>query len=89
MGHEVIAGHLHALADTSYKAFNATLIPNVSPETMLGIRVPQLRSYAKELLRSDMDGGTHVVEDFLEALPHTLFEENMLHAMLLLSLIHI
>lgn len=69
MGYEVIAGHLHALADTSYKAFNATLIPNVSPETMLGIRVPQLRSYAKELLRSDMDGGTHVVEDFLEALP--------------------
>ncbi len=88
VGHEVIAGHLHALADTSYKAFNAALIPNVSPETMLGIRVPQLRSYAKELLRSDMDGGTHVVEDFLEALPHTLFEENMLHAMLLNLTVH-
>ncbi|WP_171001952.1 DNA alkylation repair protein [Bifidobacterium moukalabense] len=80
---EAITRHLHTLADASYKAFNARLIPNVAPETMIGIRLPRLRSYAKELLQSDEDNGTHVVKDFLGTLPHALFEENMLHAMLL------
>ena len=60
---------LFALQDTAYRDFNAKLIPNIDPETVIGVRVPQLRSLAK----------TVTLED-LGALPHTYLEENMLHA---------
>lgn len=53
------------------------LVPNLDPETIIGIRVPALRAYAKEL------AGTPEAERFLDMLPHRYFEENMLHGLLL------
>lgn len=70
---------LEPLADPDYKAFNAKLVPNIDPATMIGIRVPRLRALAKQLRRGD----AHVVEEFLADLPHRYFEENMLHAILI------
>ena len=60
--------------DADYGNFMARLIPTVSPETILGVRTPQLRRIAREI----EDG-----EVFLEKLPHTYFEENQIHAFLL------
>ena len=74
-----IRARLESLADPEYKAFNAKLIPNVAADTMIGIRVPVLRAFAKELRRGD----GRVLEQFLADLPHRYFEENMLHAILI------
>lgn len=74
-----IRAHLESLADPEYKAFNAKLIPNIAADTMIGIRVPVLRAFAKELSRGD----GRVLEQFLADLPHRYFEENMLHAILI------
>lgn len=74
-----IRAHLESLADPEYKAFNAKLIPNVAADTMIGIRVPVLRAFAKELRRGD----GRVLEQFLADLPQRYFEENMLHAILI------
>lgn len=74
-----IRARLQALADPAYKAFNAKLIPNVDPGTMIGIRIPVLRAVAKDLRR----GEGPAVERFFADLPHKYFEENMLHAILL------
>lgn len=60
--------------DMVYRDFMERLIPNVSPETILGVRTPQLRRIARE-----MGSG----EWFLDCLPHHYFEENQIHAFLL------
>ena len=75
----IIRARLEALADPTYKAFNSKLIPNVDPNTMIGIRVPVLRAVAKDL----RGGDRAVVDRFFADLPHKYFEENMLHAILL------
>ena len=75
-----IKKHLLELKETDYKEFMAKLIPNVDPETVMGIRTPALRNYAKELAKRDD------VDDFLHALPHDLFDENQLHAFILSEL---
>ena len=74
---EEIRKTLLAMAEPEYAAFNAKLIPNIAPETFLGVRTPALRSLAKKLHKSGDDAA------FLTALPHTHFEENQLHAFLL------
>ncbi len=62
--------------DKSYREFNAGLIPNISKEMMIGVRVPILRKLAKSLSKEEK-------EQFLCSLPHEYFEENMLHSILL------
>lgn len=79
VGPAAIRARLEALADPAYKAFNAKLIPNVDPDTMIGIRVPALRAVAKDLRGGDRS----MVDRFFADLPHKYFEENMLHAILL------
>lgn len=75
----MIQEQLLAAADPQYRAFNAKLIPNVDADTMLGVRVPQLRSIARMLVREQPDQ----VQAFMSELPHHYFEENMLHAILI------
>ena len=58
-------------------AFVAKLIPNINPETILGVRTPALRKLARELR------GTPERRAFLDRLPHTYLEENGLHAFFL------
>ncbi len=72
---------LFALADREYKDFHAALIPSVSPERIIGVRVPVLRALAKRLrAESSSAGASFSVEEFLEDLPHFYYEENNLHA---------
>ncbi|WP_022868162.1 DNA alkylation repair protein [Schaalia vaccimaxillae] len=66
------------LADAGNAAFMARLLPTVDPATILGARTPALRAFAKDVWRSRKDE----VDAFLEAVPHELFDENMLHGLL-------
>ncbi len=74
---EEIREKLFLLQDRGYRDFQCKLMPTVAPETMIGVRTPELRALAKELYR----GGD--CAPFLRALPHAYFEENQLHAFLL------
>ena len=53
------------------------IISTVEPSSIIGVRTPELKAMAKEILKS----GDY--EDFLNDLPHKYFEENQLHAFIL------
>ncbi|MBR4684242.1 MAG: DNA alkylation repair protein [Spirochaetia bacterium] len=73
MINEDILKQLYSLQDTKYRDFQGKLLPTVDPETIIGVRTPDLRKLAKE----DDIGA------FLGTLPHTYFDENQLHAFIL------
>lgn len=66
--------------DESYRAFLCSLIPSVDPETVLGVRAPELKQLSRELLRRDD------ALDFLQKLPHQYHEENLVHCRFLESI---
>lgn len=68
---------LFAMQDDAYRAFHSKLIPNVDPLRIIGVRTPQLRSYAKQFAKREE------AADFLRQLPHEYYEENNLHAFLI------
>lgn len=73
-----VTERLRSFADTGYKAFQGSLIPTVPEERFIGVRTPQLRSLAKEMLA---DGSA---QDFLsQPLPHSTFDEMQLHAFMI------
>lgn len=72
-----IQNKLFSLKDEKYAEFQAKLTPSVEREFFIGVRNPDVRAYAKEIKN------TKQAEDFLNALPHKYYEENMLHTMLL------
>ncbi len=74
---EDILKKLYSLQDTKYRDFQGKLLPTVDPKSIIGVRTPDLRKLAKELVREDGSG------TFLETLPHTYFDENQLHAFIL------
>ncbi|MBP5460480.1 MAG: DNA-deoxyinosine glycosylase [Clostridia bacterium] len=74
-----VTERLFAEQDREYGAFQQKLIPNIDPETIIGVRTPVLRKYAKELRRNE----PALAEQFLDGLPHRYFDENQLHAFLL------
>ena len=69
-----IISQLRGMADADYAAFQRKLLPNVTPERIVGVRTPALRAMAKELWRNGK------AEAFMAQLPHATFEENQLHA---------
>ena len=68
---------LFELQDQKYRDFNSKLIPTVAPETVIGVRTPELRKYARELAKT-ADGA-----EFIKIFPHKYYEENNLHGFLL------
>ncbi len=62
------------MQDPDYREFLIKLIPSVIPDRVIGIRTPELRKLAKEILKRED------LSDFLNDLPHAFFEENQLHA---------
>ena len=74
---EEICKNLMAMQDLGYRKFHCGLMPGVDPDTVIGIRTPALRKYARELYRQ---GG---YEEFLGILPHMYYEEMNLHGLLL------
>ncbi|MBE6029315.1 MAG: DNA alkylation repair protein [Clostridiales bacterium] len=68
---------LFKLQDVEYRDFQKKLIPTVDPDTVIGVRTPELRKLAKQMR------GTPEADAFLEVLPHEFFDENQLHAFLI------
>ena len=68
---------LISMQDETYAVFLRKLLPTVPPESVIGIRTPELRALAKQMLKN----GT--AEGFISNLPHAYFEENQLHAFIL------
>ena len=61
--------------DTEYKDFQAKLIPNIN--NILGLRGPIAKSIAKRY------ANTKIGEEFLNTLPHTYYDENLVHGYML------
>ena len=74
---EDIRKELFALQDEKYQAFQVKLFPTLNPESIIGVRTPDLRSYAKKLLKQEE------IAEFLSDLPHRYFDENQLHAFII------
>ena len=74
---ESIRKRLFELQDLQYKAFHSKLMPDINPDLIIGVRVPDLRRLAKKLK------GTPEAATFLKTLPHEYYEENNLHAFLI------
>lgn len=68
---------LFELQDLKYRDFHSKLMPTVCKDKIIGVRVPQLRKFAKELNKSELK------TDFLATLPHNYYEEDNIHAFLI------
>ena len=67
---------LFKLQDKKYQEMQFKIIPNIDNSTIIGVRTPELKKYAKELIKEDY-------KSFLEELPHKYFDENQLHAFII------
>ncbi len=72
-----IQQQLFALRDEKYKAFHSKLIPTIDPQTIIGVRTPELRKLTKQIEQEPE------TQEFLHTLPHRYYEENNLHDFLL------
>ena len=67
---------LFKLQDKKYRDMQIKIIPTVEADSIIGVRTPDLRNLAKELIKSDYSA-------FLNDLPHKYFDENQLHAFII------
>ncbi len=70
---------LFALKDEKYKKLQASIVPNIDPDSIIGVRVPDIRRLAKSLDERER-------EEFIASLPHQYYDENMLHGAILSDL---
>ena len=71
---------LFSLQDTGYRDLQCRILPTVDPETIIGVRTPDLRQLAKQFVKREEIG------EFLQVLPHEYFDENQLHAFIISSI---
>lgn len=76
----MIRDELFKMQDKEYRDFQAKLIPGKTVDVMIGVRTPDLRKYAKELVKKKE------YESFLKNLPHDYFDEDQLHAFIISEL---
>ena len=74
---EKVQAELFEMQDLTYRDFHAKLMPTIDKETVIGVRTPMLRVYAKKF------GKTADAVTFREVLPHKYYEENNLHGLLI------
>ncbi len=72
----MILTELMKMQDLNYRDFHAKLMPTIDKEKIIGVRVPQIRKFAKGMK------DTPEAKRFLQTLPHEYYEENNLHAFL-------
>ncbi|MBO5228598.1 MAG: DNA alkylation repair protein [Lachnospiraceae bacterium] len=72
-----VQNRLLAMQDLKYKEFHCKLMPTVDPDTVIGVRTPDVRKLAKEL------HGSKEASAFLNSLPHQYYDENNLHGFLI------
>ncbi|AZZ65797.1 DNA alkylation repair protein [Metamycoplasma phocicerebrale] len=74
---EEIQKTLFLMQDLKYKKFNCNLIPEINAKEVIGVRVPNLRKFAKDLFKNNL------YKKFLIKLPHKYFEENSIHGFII------
>lgn len=74
---KTVQARLFEMQDLKYRDFHSKLMPTVDKEKIIGVRVPELRKFAKEFAK------TEEAKDFLKILPHKYYEENNIHAFLI------
>lgn len=77
MNVDEIQAELFKNQDEKYRDFQAKLLPTVNPQSVIGVRTPVLRAFAKNLYKENDFSG------FFDDLPHKYFDENQLHAFLI------
>ena len=77
MNRDDILAELFRLHDKTYAALQSKLLPTVETGRIIGVRTPELRTFAKKLVK-DKD-----INLFLTSLPHQYFDENQLHAFII------
>ena len=70
-----VLDEIFANQDIGYKEFFSKLVPNV--KNILGLRAPVAKGIAKKY------ADTAIGQDFLNSLPHTYYEENLVHGYML------
>jgi 3-methyladenine DNA glycosylase AlkD len=75
-----IKNDLLLMQDKTYKDFHSKLMPTINPNSIIGIRVPVLRDYAKKLFK---ENSIESLNSFLKNLPHEFYEENNIHAFII------
>ncbi|MBP5608364.1 MAG: DNA alkylation repair protein [Lachnospiraceae bacterium] len=68
---------LFELQDMKYREMQIKIIPSIDPDSVIGVRTPDLKKIAKEMIGS----GEH--QSFVKVLPHRYFEEDQLHAFII------
>ena len=63
--------------ESEFRELTIKSVPNISKESIIGVRTPFMRQIAKELF------GTKEAQEFLKVLPHKYFEENLIHFFLI------
>ncbi len=71
---------LFSLADGGYRDFHARLMPTVDKARIIGVRVPDLRKYARDMAMLPE------AKEFIATLPHKYYDEDNLHAFLIESI---
>jgi len=72
-----IINELLKLKDQKYAEFQSKLIPSISKERIIGVRIPDIRQMGKKYAKEDES------KEFLKELPHFYLEENILHAQII------
>lgn len=74
---EEIRSKLISQADEEYKKFNSSLCPNTDKDMFIGVRMPIIRKYAKELLKK------YCVEDIVKNIGNDYYEEIILEGIII------
>lgn len=77
---EYVLMRLEELKDEKYKEFQSKLIPTIDKEKIIGVRTPALKKLAKEIYTGQYK------DDFLNCLPHFYYDENALHAFVIMNI---
>ena len=77
MNHSELTAHLFELQDLNYRQLQIRTIPGMDPDSIIGVRTPDLRSIARKLK------GTDLASEILSDTDHEYFEEYQIHAFLL------
>ncbi|MCQ2089072.1 MAG: DNA alkylation repair protein [Fibrobacter sp.] len=83
MTHAELVKKLFENQDLKYREFHTSLVPGIPHETYIGVRVPVLRTLAKEFASSATPAE---FSKFMDSVPHKYFEENHIHTMLMSSI---
>lgn len=73
---EKVSAHMQKMKSKKYRESFIATHPHIAPESVMGVNEALLRQYAEKLLKSNS------ATDYINLMPHTFYEENNLHAIL-------